>query len=103
MFGNDSGIRLRISLVDDPGCLPRRRLEEAHALLLWCSETSGRFTKGPSLSFSLSVSPLCCYVVIHKEEKNEDIIRISESVAFDLWCPGPKRLSPMIYFLTQAF
>ena len=30
---------------------------------------------------------LCCQLVINKEEKNEDI-RIIESVAFDLWCPG---------------
>ena len=48
------------------------------------------------LGFWLSVSPfwkqgfmLCCRLVIHKEEKNEDI-RIIESMAFDLWCPGPK-------------
>ena len=29
---------------------------------------------------------------MHKEE-NEDKTRISESMAFDLWCLGPKRLS----------
>ena len=51
-------------------------------------------TKSKVLGFCLPVSPfwkqgvmLCCQLVINKEEKNEDI-RIIESVAFDLWCPG---------------